>query len=110
MGGTEERLRLYKVLIAATAFMLAATAMVLGESPLLLMIPGAMSVSCAFMLPVATPPNAIVFGSGRLAVPVMARAGFAFNLLGALLITALVVGLSVSVFRITLGEVPIWAL
>ena len=88
---------------------LASTATVIGESPLLLMIPAAMSASCAFMLPVATPPNAIVFGSGRLTVPVMARAGLAFNLLGALLITALVLGLSVSVFRITLGEVPIWA-
>ncbi len=67
-----------------------ALALSLDAHPLLLMIPAALSCSFAFMLPVATPPNAIVFGSGRLSIPDMARTGLALNLLGALL-TALYV-------------------
>ncbi|HSR69175.1 MAG TPA: SLC13 family permease [Acidobacteriota bacterium] len=76
----------------STIFMpiLAGLAVTLGVHPLLLMVPGALSASCAFMLPVATPPNAIVFGSGHITTQQMARAGLALNLLGALLITALV--------------------
>ena len=50
------------------------------------MVPAALSASCAFMLPVATAPNAIVFGSGKIRIKDMARAGFALNLLGALVI------------------------
>lgn len=50
--------------------------------PMLLMVPAAMSASCAFMLPVATPPNAIVFGSGRVPIKQMVRHGFALNLIG----------------------------
>ena len=46
------------------------------------MVPAAMSASCAFMLPVATAPNAIVFGSGRVRIKEMARAGFVLNLIG----------------------------
>jgi sodium-dependent dicarboxylate transporter 2/3/5 len=59
----------------------------LGTDPLLLVVPAALAASCAFMLPVATPPNAIVFGSGYIRIADMARAGFALNLLGILLIT-----------------------
>jgi sodium-dependent dicarboxylate transporter 2/3/5 len=53
---------------------LGAAAKAAGIAPALLMVPAAMSVSCAFMLPVATPPNAIVFGSGRIRMAQMARA------------------------------------
>ena len=56
--------------------------------PALLMAPAAVSASCAFMLPVATPPNAIVFGTGRLTIPTMVREGFVLNLAGVTLITA----------------------
>jgi sodium-dependent dicarboxylate transporter 2/3/5 len=68
---------------------LAALAPSLDLSPYVLIVPATIAASCAFMLPVATPPNAIVFGSGTLTVPEMSRAGFWFNLLGIVLITAL---------------------
>ncbi|CAI2717957.1 SLC13 family permease [Nitrospina watsonii] len=55
--------------------------------PLLLMIPVTLSASFAFMMPVATPPNAIVFGSGWVTIPQMAKVGFFFNLIGAALVT-----------------------
>jgi len=58
----------------------ASAAVGLGFHPYALMVTGALAASMAFMLPVATPPNAIVFGSGLVSVPQMARAGFAMNL------------------------------
>lgn len=69
---------------------MAATAVSIGVDPLLLMVPATISASCAFMLPVATPPNAIVFGSGRLSIREMAQTGLILNLIGAVLITALI--------------------
>ncbi|TVQ01690.1 MAG: DASS family sodium-coupled anion symporter [Balneolaceae bacterium] len=73
----------------AAAFLpiLASVAIAMGYDPLLLVIPAAIGASCAFMLPVATPPNAIVFGSGLVTIPQMARAGFVFNLAMVLVIT-----------------------
>jgi len=59
----------------------------LGIAPMLLVVPAALSASCAFMLPVATPPNAIVYGSERLSAGAMARAGLGLNLV----MTALIV-------------------
>ena len=55
--------------------------------PRLIMLPAAMSASCAFMLPVATGPNAVVFGSGRIRIIDMARKGFWLNLTGVAVIT-----------------------
>ena len=55
--------------------------------PMLLIAPMALAASCAFMLPVATAPNAIVFGSGKVSIPQMAKAGFCLNLLVITLIT-----------------------
>jgi sodium-dependent dicarboxylate transporter 2/3/5 len=66
---------------------LAVTAGATGISPMLLMVPAVLSASCAFMLPVATAPNAIVFGSGKVSIRQMARAGFVLNLIGAVVIT-----------------------
>jgi sodium-dependent dicarboxylate transporter 2/3/5 len=77
---------------ATTATMipiLAALAPGLEVSPLLLAVPAAIGASCAFMLPVATPPNAVVFGSGQITIAQMSRAGFGLNLIGIILITAL---------------------
>ena len=67
----------------------AAIATALGIEPLKLVIPATMAASCAFMLPVATPPNAIVFGSGMITIPAMARVGFWLNLSGVIVVTLL---------------------
>jgi sodium-dependent dicarboxylate transporter 2/3/5 len=66
---------------------LAAAAIGAGLPPSLLMVPAAMSASCAFMLPVATAPNTIVFGTGQFTTQTMAREGFILNLIGAGVIT-----------------------
>lgn len=87
---------------------LAATALALKINPLLLMIPATISASCAFMLPVATPPNAIVFGSGYLTIPKMARTGLALNFTGILLVTTLIYSLALSAFGINLSTLPGW--
>jgi sodium-dependent dicarboxylate transporter 2/3/5 len=71
--------------------LLAATAVAGDMNPMLLMVPAVLSASCAFMLPVATAPNAIVFGSGRVSIREMARAGFVLNLIGAVVITTVCV-------------------
>ncbi|MEM9056735.1 MAG: SLC13 family permease [Pseudomonadota bacterium] len=68
---------------------LAAAAASAGVDPRTIMLPAAMSASCAFMLPVATGPNAVVFSSGRLRIADMARAGISINVVGVLVITAL---------------------
>jgi len=74
---------------AALVPILAGLAPGLGIEPLLLIVPAAIAASCAFMLPVATPPNAVVFGSGFVPLPQMARAGIWLNLIGIIVITGL---------------------
>lgn len=69
---------------------LAAAALGAGIDPMLLMVPAAMSASCAFMMPVATAPNAIMFGTGRFTTRDMASEGFVLNLTGALVISLLI--------------------
>jgi len=66
---------------------LAAAAIAAEIDPALLMVPAAMSASCAFMLPVATAPNAIVYGSEQVSIQEMVRNGFALNIIGVGLIT-----------------------
>lgn len=68
---------------------LAAAALAADIPPELIMVPAAMSASCAFMLPVATAPNSVVYGSGLITTAQMAREGFLLNLLGALVISTL---------------------
>ena len=84
---------------------LAVLAMTIDVHPFGLMVGATLAASCAFMLPVATPPNAVVFGSGRLRISDMVRAGLAMNLLSIALLTLLVYyvlpwvwGLDLSVF------------
>lgn len=67
---------------------LALTAIGLGTDPQLMMLPAILSTSCAFMLPIATPPNAIVYSSGKVTMRQMARAGIVLNVVFALIITA----------------------
>ena len=59
-----------------------ALAIAIGVIPVSLTIPVCLAASCAFMLPVATPPNAIVYGSGKFTIATMMKAGFALNIVG----------------------------
>ena len=80
---------------------LAAIAVGLGLHPYLLIVPAAIAASCAFMMPVATPPNAIVFGSGHITIPQMCKAGLWLNLIGIALVTLLAYAIIVPVLRIS---------
>jgi sodium-dependent dicarboxylate transporter 2/3/5 len=76
--------------LATTATMLpvmGAIAVQAGVPPLVLTVPITIAASCAFMLPVATPPNAIVFATGAISIPQMVRAGFILNLIGIVIVT-----------------------
>jgi len=77
-----------------------AAAVSLGQNPMLFMIPATLSASYAFMLPVATPPNAIVFSIGWFSIRQMARAGFLLNLTGILLITLMMYLVGLPVFSL----------
>lgn len=80
--------------VAATFLpLLGALALSIGISPLLLTVPAAIGASCAFMLPVATPPNAIVFATGHLKIESMIRAGLFLNVTCSIAITLLVTAL-----------------
>lgn len=86
---------------------LATAAVSAGLHPLVLMVPATLSASCAFMLPVATPPNAIVFGSGHIRIKDMVRAGWWMNLIGVLLLTVLFQLWGTRVFQISSdGSLP----
>ena len=85
-------------------------ALAIGAHPLLLMVPATLSASCAFMLPVATPPNAIVFGSGEVEMRHMIRTGTVLNLLGVLLVTLCFYFVSSRILGLDLTEVPDWAM
>lgn len=76
--------------LATTATLLpvmGAIALQAGLPPLVLTVPITIAASCAFMLPVATPPNAIVFATGLISIPQMVRAGFFLNIIGIIVVT-----------------------
>jgi sodium-dependent dicarboxylate transporter 2/3/5 len=77
--------------------------------PLVLLVPATLSASMAFMMPVATPPNALVFGSGYVTVPQMARAGIVLNLVGVVLVVLLTYFVVIPMLNITPGILPAWA-
>jgi solute carrier family 13 (sodium-dependent dicarboxylate transporter), member 2/3/5 len=95
----------------AAAFLpvLAPLAVALGENPFLLVVPAALAASCAFMMPVATPPNAIVYGTGYVTIPQMAKAGIWLNIVFVALITLLTYTVMLWAFGVDLGDVPPWA-
>lgn len=85
------------------------TATQVGLHPLALMLPAAIAASCAFMLPVSTPPNAIVFGSGRVTMGQMVRNGFVLNLLGIVLVTFVFLTWVTWLLGFDPTTVPAWA-
>jgi sodium-dependent dicarboxylate transporter 2/3/5 len=86
-----------------------AIALSLGQNPLLFLIPTALAANCSFMMPVGTPPNAIVFGSGQVTLPQMAKAGLILNLVVLPIILALVILLGPWIFDVRLDQIPAWA-
>ena len=79
--------------LATTAMLLpilAPIALELDLNPYMLLVATTVAASCAFMLPVATPPNAVVFGSGYLKIPDMVKAGFWMNIVSIILLTLFV--------------------
>ncbi len=88
---------------------LSAVAVGLGQNPLLLIVPAAVAASCAFMLPVATPPNAIVFGSGYVTIPQMCKSGFGLNIIGIVLTVVVTYILVIPTFDVVINELPHWA-
>lgn len=95
----------------AAAFLplIAALAISLGENPLFLAIPMVLGASFVFMLPVATPPNAMVFASGQLTVPQMAKAGLYVNVISLILILVMAYTLMGLAFGVEAGVMPDWA-
>jgi sodium-dependent dicarboxylate transporter 2/3/5 len=88
---------------------LATASVALGVDPRLLMIPATISASCAFMMPVATPPTAIVYGTGLVPIRAMVRAGLVLNLIGVVLVTLMLWWLAGPLLGITPDALPAWA-
>ena len=88
---------------------LAGLSVSINVNPLLFMLPATISASMAFMLPVATPPNAIVFGSNKISVMEMAKTGIVLNILGVIVITLITYFWVSWVFGIEPGVMPDWA-
>ena len=88
---------------------LAGLSVSINVNPLLFMLPATISASMAFMLPVATPPNAIVFGSNRITVMQMAKNGLILNIIGAIIITLFTYFWGMEVFDLSFDSLPSWA-
>ena len=98
------------VVISVMMPVLAAVSLQLDIDPRLIMLPAAASASCAFMLPIGTPPNAIVFSSGVLSMSDMARKGFLLNMIGVVLLTLATVFYLVPHLGLSTGGTPDWAI
>ncbi len=88
---------------------LAGMAIAVKINPLIFMVPATMAASLAFMLPVATPPNAIVFGTNRIRIADMMRTGFVLNLIGVIIVSLAMYFWGQSVFDIDINVFPEWA-
>ncbi len=87
---------------------LAALGKAIGRNPMLLMVPATLASSFAFMMPVATPPNAILFGTKRLKIMDMAKVGLIINILGIIILTVGIILLG-PLLGIDMNEMPEWA-
>ena len=85
-----------------------ATALGLGQDPLLLIIPATLAASCAFMMPVATPPNTIAYASGHLKISDMIKAGIWLNIISIIIIGVIITLILGPVFDVELNKIPIW--
>src|SRR5690606_37420929 len=93
---------------ATTAMLLpvlAPMAFAIGLHPYLLMVGATLAASCAFIIPVATPPNAVVFGSGYLKISDMAKPGLLMHLLSILIVSLLVYFLLPAIWNFAIREV-----
>lgn len=97
------------VVVSVILPVLAKASLDLEIDPRLLMLPAAASASCAFMLPIGTPPNAIVFSSGVLSMGDMAKKGFLLNLIGIVLMTIATVVYVVPYLDLHTDGLPEWA-
>ncbi|KPK85636.1 MAG: sodium:dicarboxylate symporter [Bacteroides sp. SM23_62_1] len=80
-----------------------------GNNPILFMIPATLASSLAFMLPTATPPNAIVFGTERIQIKTMVKTGFVLNMTGVVMVTLITWLLGNRLFEIVPNIIPAWA-
>ncbi len=87
---------------------LASVSIAMGMNPMLLMLTATLSASMAFMLPVATPPNTIIFASGRIKIYEMAKSGIALNMIGIIVVSIIVYFIGTLIFD--LGTMPGWAI
>lgn len=97
------------VVVSVIMPVLAEASLRLNIDPRLLMLPAAASASCAFMLPIGTPPNAIVFSSGVLSMGDMARKGLLLNLIGVAMLTLATVFYLVPHLGLSTDRLPDWA-
>jgi sodium-dependent dicarboxylate transporter 2/3/5 len=86
-----------------------ALALSLGENPMLFLVPTALAANCSYMLPVGTPPNAIIYGSGVVPLAQMVRAGFVLNVVLVPIVVGLLLLLGPMVFDLHMGVIPAWA-
>ncbi|WP_040280075.1 SLC13 family permease [Psychroserpens damuponensis] len=96
--------------LATTAMLLpvlAPMAITVDMHPFILMVGAAVAASCAFMLPVATPPNAVVFGSGYLRIPDMVSKGIIMNVISIILVTLFVYFILPEVWELTVNGFPV---
>ena len=85
---------------------LAPMAIIVDIHPFILMVGAAVAASCAFMLPVATPPNAVVFGSGYLTIPDMVSKGIVMNIISIIILTLFVYFVLPELWDITVNGFP----
>ncbi len=95
-------------MVAVMTPVVAALAIGMKQNPLLFTIPVTLAASCAFMLPMGTPPNAIVFASGKIKFFQMVKVGFVLNWVGIILMIAISQTFLLWIFGIEIGKLPDW--